>query len=326
MIVVTGATGHIGNVLVRNLLQKGEKVRALYAPFEDTRPLDGLDLEKLPVDILDEDSLDKAIKGSDKVYHLAGIIAIAPGKRKMLYQVNVGGTKNVLRSCRKNKVEKLVHTASVHAFAEPPKGSLIDETLPFLPEKIPGDYGKSKALAALEVQKAAKDGLNAVIVCPTGVIGPYDFRVSEMGHIVLDFLKDKSKIIINGEFDFVDVRDIARGEILAMEKGEKGEAYLMGGEVITVPDFIKTLEELTKTIKPHKVLPTGIAKLIALFSPIYCSAKKIKPRLTLYSIHTLNNLYKYSFKKAYDKLGYSSITIFESLKDSIVWFKENGYV
>ncbi|MEW6106136.1 MAG: NAD-dependent epimerase/dehydratase family protein [Bacillota bacterium] len=176
MVTVTGATGHIGNVLVRELLAHGQRVRALIPPFEDPAPLDGLDVEKVEGDILDVGSLVRAFKWSDVVYHLAGIVSIVSGKRDLLYRVNVVGTRNVVETCLETGVRRLVYTSSIHAIAEPPPGVVIDESLPFDPDSMAWEYDESKARATLEVLRAQDRELNPVILCPTGVIGPYDFR------------------------------------------------------------------------------------------------------------------------------------------------------
>jgi dihydroflavonol-4-reductase len=186
MNLVTGATGHIGNVLVRELLGRGEKVRAMIMPGEDISPMRGLDVELFEADVLDFQSLLKAFNGMEVVYHLAGIISILPGKNQLVQVVNVIGTRNVIEAARTTGVRRLVYTSSIHALSRVPHGVLIDESVPFDPEHAISSYDFSKASASLEVLKAVKGGMDAVIACPTGVIGPYDFRRSEMGQLILD--------------------------------------------------------------------------------------------------------------------------------------------
>jgi DNA-binding MarR family transcriptional regulator len=184
MIAVTGPTGHIGNVLVRELLKRGERVRALVLPGEDLTPIQGLDTEMVEGDILDLDSLIRAFEGVDAVYHLAGVISIVPGEWDRLYKVNVVGTQNVIRACSACGVRRLVYASSIHAFAEPSPGVTFDETSPFDPGKLSMEYDRSKAMATLEVLEAVEKGLDAVVACPTGVMGPYDYRLSEMGRLI----------------------------------------------------------------------------------------------------------------------------------------------
>ncbi len=161
MILVTGATGHIGNVLVRKLLEQGKKVRALIWRGEDTSPLRGLDVESVEGDVLDPESLKAAFRGVDEVYHLAGIISIMPGQNPFVWRVNVEGTRNVLEAARRNNIRRLIYTSSIHALRRAPHGKLIDESLSFDPNNPYGAYDRSKAEASLEVQKAAREGLEA---------------------------------------------------------------------------------------------------------------------------------------------------------------------
>lgn len=324
MNVVTGATGHIGNVLVRELLARGENVRVLIPPFEDTTPLEGLEVERVEGDVLKVDSMVEAFKGADVIYHLAGIVSILPGKGDLLYQVNVVGTRNVAEACRKSGVRRLVYTSSSHAFAAPPRGTVIDETLPLEPDRSMGEYDKSKSQATLDVLRAVAQGLDAVIVHPSGVIGPYDFKVSEMGQLLIDFVRRRLMAYVEGAYDFVDVRDVAVGHILACEKGRSGESYILSGERITVHDLMKMLEEVTGVRAPCTKMPIGLAQIAAIFAPLYHRLTRTKPLFTRYSLHTLTRDCLASQEKSRSELGYSPRPIRESVQDTIRWFEESG--
>lgn len=324
MIVVTGATGHIGNVLTRELLARGERVRAIIPPFEDTTSLEGLEVEKVEGDVQNVNSLIQAFRGADVVYHLAAVISILAGKTKLLYQVNVMGTRNVVEACLKSRVPRLIYTSSIHARAEPPLGTIIDETMPFAPDRITDKYGKSKALATLEALKGVKQGLDVVVVCPTGVIGPYDFRPSEMGQLFTDFARRKLNAYIDGAYDFVDVRDVVMGHILACEKGQAGESYILSGERITVAELMLVLEELTGVKAPPYKIPFWLARVMVMFAPLYYRLTRAKPRFTSDSLRILRSNSFISSKKARRQLGYSPRPIRESIADTIQWFKETG--
>ena len=326
MVVVTGATGHIGNVLVRQLLSRGDKVRAVIPPAEDITPLDGLKVEMVEGDVRDIRSLIPVIEGSDMVYHLAGIISILPGKGELLHQVNAVGTQNVVEACLKTGVKRLVYTSSIHAIEEPPCGTIIDETLPCNPDKVPKGYGRSKAQATLAVLKGVEQGLNAVIVCPTGVTGPYDYKISEMGQLIIDFVNGDLKAYVDGEYDFVDVRDVAAGIILAGEKGRSGESYILSGEQITVHGLLLLLQELTGVKAPSLKVPIWLARIAAKVTPLYYHLTRTKPRFTTYSIDVLCSNSLISSEKARHELGFSSRPIRESIADAILWFKENEYI
>jgi len=164
MLVVTGATGHIGNVLIRELVTHGQTVRALVLPDDDCRPFAGLEVEIARGDVTDLKSLESAFAGADTVFHLAGIVTIMPGMEKLLERVNVSGVRNVVTACRTCGVRRLVYTSSVHAIAEPPHGTIIDESQPFDPDRVLGDYARSKARATLLLlDEVRKRGLDAVI-------------------------------------------------------------------------------------------------------------------------------------------------------------------
>lgn len=323
MKLVTGATGHIGNVLVRLLIERGEHVRAMIMPGEDPSPLNGLDVQIVEADVLDYQSLLKAFENVDVVFHLAGIISILPGKDHMLQAVNVIGTRNVIQAARSSGVRRLVYTSSIHALKRVPDGVLIDETVPFDTEHAISSYDSSKASASLDVLNTVRDGLDAVIVCPTGVIGPYDFRLSELGQLILDCVDQKPMLYIDGAYDFVDVRDVADGLILAADKGRRGESYILSGERIEVLDIIKTVQEvLGKRLFSLKV-PFSLARFIAKLTPFYYRLTQVKPRFTSYSLATVTSNSYISHAKANAELGYNPRPLQETLADTARWFLEN---
>lgn len=326
MIVITGATGHLGNVLVRKLINQGKKVRVLILPGEDTVSLEGLEVEKVEGDVRVPDSLRRAFEGADIVYHCAGIISILPGQQKQLYQVNVLGTRNVVNMCLETKVKRLVYTSSIHALSEPAPGIIFDESREFNPKNVLGEYSKSKTLGTLEVIKGIEKGLDAVILCPSGIIGPHDYRVSEMGRLIVNFVKGKVKAYVDGAYDFVDVRDVAEGLILACEKGKRGECYILSGQQISVRQLLKFLEGITGVKAPSLKLPQQVARVTGFFNVLYCNLMKIKPLFTPFSIDVLASNSLVSCQKAQDDLGYSPRSIYESIKNTVSWFRQEGII
>ena len=324
MIVVTGATGHIGNVLVRELISRGKTIRAVIPPGEDTAQLEGLNLEIVPGDVRDINSLVPAFKGADIVYHLAGVISILPGRQKLLEDVNVKGTYNVVEACLRTNVQRLVYTSSIHAIKEPPHGVVITESQPFDPLGVPDGYARSKARATLGVIEGVKKGLNAVIVCPTGIIGPYDYKISEMGQLVRDFMGRNIKACVGGAYDFVDVRDAVRGHILAGEKGRTGEVYILSGEQIAIPDLFRLLEKVTGIEAPRSILPRWLAHTAGILATPYYLLKKTRPLFTAYSIDVLFSNSLISSAKARRELGYSARSVKESLSDTVAWLKKES--
>lgn len=321
MWLVTGATGHIGNVLVRKLIERGEKVRALILPGECRESISGLEIEAMEGDVLNLDSLFKSFWGVRGVFHLAGVISIMPGSDDFVRRVNVEGTKNILHVAKETNVKKLVYTSSIHAIKRMEKG-VIDETLPYDADNPYGEYDRAKAEATLEVQKAAQAGLEAVIACPTGVIGPYDFRGSLMGSVIRTAAEEKPTLYVDGAYDFVDVRDVAEGLIAAAKKGKRGESYILSGHKITVRYLLETVREITGRHFFQMKIPFDLAKFAALFTPMYYSLSRATPRFTPYSLEVLRSNANISHAKATRELGYQPRSLYESIKDTVKWFLE----
>ena len=321
MWLVTGATGHIGNVLVRKLIERGEKVRALILPGESVESISGLEVEAVEGDVLNMDSLFKSFEGIRGVFHLAGVISIMPGSNDFVHKVNVEGTKNILRVATEKRVKKLVYTSSIHAIQRVEDG-IIDEALPYDPDNPYGAYDRAKAEATLEVQKAARSGLDAVIACPTGVIGPYDFRGSLMGSVIRTAAEEKPTLYVDGAYDFVDVRDVAEGLIAAAKKGKRGESYILSGHKITVRYLLETVREITGRHFFQMKIPFDLAKFAALFTPMYYNLSHATPRFTPYSLEVLRSNANISHAKATRELGYQPRSLYESIKDTVKWLLE----
>jgi dihydroflavonol-4-reductase len=326
MILVTGATGHIGNVLIRKLLDRGEKVRALIWRGEDTTPLKNLDVEQVAGDVLDPTSLEPAMRDVDTIYHLAGIISIMPGRNPFVWRVNVEGTRNVLEAARQANIRRLIYTSSIHAIARAPHGVTMDESLGFDQDNPYGEYDRSKAAASLAVQNAAAKGLDAVIVCPTGVIGPYDFRGSEMGEVIRSATEAHTMLYVEGAYDFVDVRDVADGLIAAWERGRCGESYILSGHKLSVRYMLETVREVTGKAFASIKIPFSLAELAARYTPWYYQRTQAKPRFTPYSLEVLQSNANISYKKALAELGYRPRPVYESIADTVRWFLENRRV
>lgn len=320
--LVTGASGHIGNVLVRQLLSQGKAVRVLTLPGEDISSLAGLNVEQVQGDVLDETSLEAGFSGVQSVFHLAGIISIMPGANPLVRRVNVQGTLNVLKMSLRHKINKLIYTSSIHALARIPPGKTIDEQLPFDPHNPYGAYDQSKAEATLLVKEAAHHGLNAVIACPTGVIGPYDYRQSMMGAVIRSAAERQPTPYVEGAYDFVDVRDVASGLLAAEEKGRTGTSYILSGQRISVRYLLETVREITGKDFIHFKIPLSLAKIASKITPLYYRLSHSIPRFTPYSLEVLQSNSVISHSKATHELGYHPRPLYESIRDTISWFLE----
>jgi len=319
MWLVTGATGHIGNVLVRKLLERGEKVRALILPGESYESIQGLNVEAFEGDVLNLDSFFESLRGVRGIFHLAGVISIMPGSNEFVHKVNVEGTRNVIRAAKEAGIQKLVYTSSIHAIKRAESG-VIDEALPYDPDNPFGAYDRSKAQATLNVQQAARSGLDAVIACPTGVIGPYDFRGSMIGHVIRTAAEKRPTLYVDGAYDFVDVRDVADGLIAAAEHGKRGESYILSGQRMSVRYLLETVREITGQGFTLLKMPFELAKWVAQFTPHYYQLTKTSPRFTPYSLEVLRSNSNISHAKATRELGYQPRSLYESITDTVRWF------
>jgi dihydroflavonol-4-reductase len=321
MWLVTGATGHIGNVLVQKLIKRGEKVRALIPHNESRESIKDLNVEAVEGDVLNLDSVFESMRGIRGVFHLAGIISIMPGPDPFVRRVNVDGTKNILQAAKESGVDKVVYTSSIHAIQRVEDG-VIDESVPYDMENPYGAYDRSKAEATFEVLNSARDGLDAVVVCPTGVIGPYDYRGSMMGSVIHDAATAKPALYVDGAYDFVDVRDVADGLINASSKGKRGESYILSGNKISVRYLLETVREITGRHFLQLKIPFDLAKFAALFTPMYYRLAHATPRFTPYSLEVLKSNSNISHAKATRELGYKPRSIYESISDTVKWFLE----
>lgn len=324
MIVVTGATGHIGNVLVRQLYnhKNGTKLRVLVPPGETLESLKGTVVETAVCDVTDYSSVVDAIRGAELVLHLAGVISIVNGRRDLMRRVNVTGTKNVLDAARECGVPRVVYVSSVHAFVEPPEDGMIDEETPVDPERVQGDYARTKAEATLYARQAAFKGQDVVIVHPTGVIGPYEFRNSHTGAMLKGVMRKRYPMKFGGRYDFVDVRDVASGILLAAEKGRSGESYILGGNRITVAELFEIVARLCGIRPPRHNAPLWVVKCAAPLAEAWAKLRGSTPTLTPYSLKTLLSNSNISSAKAMRELGYSPRPIALTLADFVRWARK----
>jgi dihydroflavonol-4-reductase len=325
MIVVTGATGFVGNVLLRSLVARGATgLRALARRGRSTAAIADLDVEVVEADVRYYDSLVSAFRGADVVYHLAGIVSIARSGIPQLRETNVEGTRNVLTACREAGVGRLVYTSSVHAFVEAPRGTCLEETQTIDPGRVRGPYAKTKAEATLLVREAARKGLDAVVAFPSGIIGPYDFRPSLVGELVLACSQGHLKAFVQGGYNFVDVRDVAQGLMAAAERGRPGEGYVLAGHEIAVPDLLQTIDLVSGTSTRRLRLPFGPTRALSFLLPAYYWMTREQPLFTSYSLDVVSSNCSMSHEKAARELGFSPHPLLETVEDTVRWFRQQG--
>lgn len=329
--IVTGANGFLGNNIVRKLVEdKENEVRALVLPNDTVKSLDGLNCKIYYGDVTKEETLESIfnIKENVEIFviHCAAIVYIKTKYNEKVYDVNVNGTKNIIKKVLE-KNAKLVYVSSVHAITEKPNNETITETKDFNPNKVKGQYAKTKAETAKYVLEMVKTkNLNACIVHPSGIIGPYDFGNSHLTQLIMDFASGRLTACVKGGYDFVDVRDVADGVINACHKGQKGEWYILSNRYVEVKELLDTISEIRNTKKIKTILPMWLAKLTAPLSEIYYGILKQPPLYTKYSLYTLNSNSNFSNEKAKLELDYKTRELKETIKDTVTWLKENNRI
>jgi dihydroflavonol-4-reductase len=324
--LVTGAAGFIGSHVVRDLLAGGHAVRALHLPGEDLRNLAGLDVERLPGDVTDGPAMRAAARGCDWVFHLAAIYALWLPDPRRLRTVNVEGTRRVLEAAGEAGA-RVVYTSSIARFGGQGLDHRADEQSPFALGPTGDAYAASKAEAHEVAVGFAKAGLHVVLCAPTGPIGPGDVGPTPTGRLLLSAVTLPAVILTASASNFGDVRDIARGHVLAAERGRSGESYLLGNEDATLPELARIALRITGARKPILVAPFAAARLAARAALAY--TERVSRRAPLFTpaavaISALG--LRARCDKAVRELGLPQRPLADSIRDALKWWAREGYL
>jgi dihydroflavonol-4-reductase len=320
---VTGASGHIGANLIRILQANGRRTRAVV--HLDRLAVEGTGVETVSGDILNPDSLLNAFSGSDVVYHLAVRISLDSRETALMHRINVEGTKNVIDACLQAGVRRLVHFSSIHSLSSGPDDEPVDERAPLVQQRTALPYDRTKASSEMLVLDAVGRGLDAVIVNPTAVIGPHDYRLSSMGKFLLSLYQRKMFALVRGGFNWVDARDVAEGALLAESLGRCGERYLLGGSWLSLKDLAEMVREITGVRCHTCVFPMWLARVGAPFADSYARITGAQLLFSRQSLHALRHHRNISLDKACKELGYRPRPIRETLRDTLEWYLRHGY-
>jgi dihydroflavonol-4-reductase len=324
-VVITGASGLVGAALVRELIAEGIHVRALYR--SDVRALEGLEVEKVKADVLETGALDEAFAGADVVYHSAAHISIDAKEAAVTTKVNVEGTKNVIAACKRNRVRRMVHVSSVHALRQDPLDQPLDEARPLEDRHDASPYERSKADGERAVLEAVTSGFDAVIVNPAGVIGPYDYKPSGSGKMLLDLGSGALPALLPGGHDWVDSRDVARGCIGAAERGRTGHRYILSGRYSTLTDLARLVEASGFARAPRFVVPMPVARFGAVFAELGSAITRRPPRFNRQALDVLEaKNQRMSHSKAKEELGYRPRPLEDTIRDIMSWAVETGMI
>jgi dihydroflavonol-4-reductase len=322
-VAVTGASGHIGNCLVRELKKQGAEIKVLVHNFRND--LDKLNVELIQGNLLEPESLITLCNGVDVVFHLAAQIAIENRSSEQVYETNVTGTKNMIKAANYAGVKKFIHFSSIHAFRTESSELILDESRSMV-ESNKTIYEFTKAEGERVVMKAVSEGLNAVILNPTAVIGPFDYRSSLLGQALLQIYQNKLPFLVSGGYNWVDVRDVVSASIQAVESGRKGEKYILSGEFCTLRELSGMISKISGCRIPG-IVPVSLARLACPFFQIYSSVAKTEPLYTYQSLDILiNSAVNISNAKAKKELGYEPRPLEQTLKDAFEWYRENNVI
>jgi dihydroflavonol-4-reductase len=317
--LVTGASGFIGWHVARMLVEAGHRVRALVRPGSQVGEIE---VEAVTGDLRDPESLQRAASGCGLVFHVAADYRLWAAHPEELYDSNVGGTRNLLEAAKKAGVERVVYTSTVGCIGMPQNG-LGDEASPVSLEDMSGAYKRSKFLAEQTALEFAGDGLPVVIVNPTAPVGDHDVKPTPTGKIVLDFLKGDMPAFIDTGLNLVDVRDAAKGHLLAAEKGKPGERYILGCENLTLAEILGRLARLSGRRAPSMRLPYGVAYVAGLASTAWANVTGSEPRVPLDAVRMARKKMFVSHEKAKRELGFEPSPVDGALSRAIEWFSRN---
>lgn len=325
LVGVTGASGHLGNVVCRVLLERGYAVRVLHR--KDVRSFEHLSVERVVGDVLDLQAVDTFVKGCDYVIHAAAIISIHGDPTGIVFKTNTEGPVNIAEACIRHRVKRMIHVSSTHAVMELPFETPFDETRPYK-QKGAYAYDFSKSTGEQRMLTYYRSGkLDGLVVRPSSVIGPFDFRPSEIGKALLDFYNQKIPVLPPGGYNFIDVRDISASIVTALEKGRCGEIYLLAGTYYKMKDFAQVVHEVTGKKVPKHVMPFWFLKMLLPFVKVYGKLKKANPVFTIEAITAL----KYGHPnmvsdKAKKELGHVCRPLNETIADFYAWNMDRGSI
>jgi dihydroflavonol-4-reductase len=323
--LVTGAAGFLGSHVARQLVSRGEVVRVLMRPTSTNRAITDLPLEYITGDLRDPASLDRAMSGVQRVFHVAADYRLWARRSKEIYDSNVGGTKNILEAARKAGVEQFIYTSTVATLAVD-RPELPNEATNAKLDEMVGHYKRSKWLAEKEVLDAAKKGVPAIVAMPTTPVGPGDWKPTPTGKIILDFLNGKMPGYVETGLNFVGVEECAAGHLLVAEKGKVGERYLLGGENLTLKQLLDTLAKITGLPAPRMKIPHGLALGVAYASTAFSRLIGKEPQIPVEGVKIARHMMFVDCTRAQRELGFQAGPVAAALERAVRWYEANGYI
>ncbi len=324
--LVTGASGFIGSHVARLLVSHGEKVRVLVRPTSKLRALAGLAVETSVGDLQDPGSLEKAVRGVQRVFHVAADYRLWARDPREIYASNVAGTRNLLEAAGREGIERFIYTSSVATLAVPRGDSLPNEETRASLDEMIGHYKRSKFLAEEEAFRAAHEGLPVVVVNPTSPVGPGDWKPTPTGRIILDFLNGRMPAYVDTGLNVVAVEDVAVGHLLAAERGETGQRYILGGRNMTLREILEVLAGAAGRPAPKVRLPHFVALAAGYADYLLSRLRNCEPRVPLDGVRMARHKMFVDSSKAERALGFKPGPVEQALERAVRWYAENNYV
>lgn len=324
IIAVTGANGHVGTNLCPLLLREGHQVRALV--YHGRSPYCAGAVETVKGDVLDPASLDQLCRGADVLIHLAARISIRKRDGHDIQEVNVKGTENIVEACKRNNVGRLIHFSSIHALSHDPIDQPMNEDRP-LSLASPMEYERTKARGEMAIREAVKSGLDAVVLNPSAILGPFDHKPGLLGQAILRIAHHKIPALVPGGYNWVDVRDVAEAAVQAISKGRAGEHYILSGHWHSLKELSALIGETLGSKTASLMVPFWIAQIGVPFYTAWAAITNDHPLYTFDSLSILKeNPHNVDNGKARKELGFNPRPLKESLNDTLQWFRDNNYL
>jgi len=324
--LVTGASGFVGSHVARLLAARGEPVRVLLRPSSRADALEGIDCERVTGDLCDPSSLQAALHGVRRVFHVAADYRLWARDPAEIYASNVEGTRNLLSIARDARVEKFIYTSTVATIAVPTAdGKLADESTPASLEQMIGHYKRSKYIAECEALAFARHGLPVIVVNPTTPVGPGDWKPTPTGRIVVDFLNGRMPAFVDTGLNLVPVEDAAEGHLLAAERGKPGERYLLGGENLTLQQILWELARITGRRAPRIRIPHGVALAAAYVDTAVSRVLGREPHIPVEGVRIARHRMFVNTARAERELGFRPGSVAAALERAVRWYQSHGY-
>ena len=323
--LVTGAAGFLGSHVARQLVARGESVRVLMRASSNNRAISDLSLEYVTGDLRDSASLQRAMDGMKRVFHVAADYRLWAKNPQEIYDSNVGGTKNLLAAAKSAGIEQLVYTSTVATIAVD-RPELPNEFTDAKLEEMIGNYKRSKWMAEQEVLQAAREGLPAIVAMPTTPVGPWDWKPTPTGRIILDFLNGKMPGYVETGLNFVGAEECAAGHLLVSEKGKVGERYLLGAENLTLKGLLDVLAEITGLRAPSMKIPHGVALGVAYVESALSRLVGKEPQIPVEGVKIAQHKMFVDASRAVRELGFQPGSVASALERAVRWYQANGYV